>query len=99
MTAVDGGIEVSGWAIDPDTSAPIAVHVYVDGVWNSSLTRRGGPPRRRGHAYSQSGPLHGFDATLSLPPGPHEVCAYAINTGLGRRPTRASAARPPAELG
>jgi GH25 family lysozyme M1 (1,4-beta-N-acetylmuramidase) len=82
VVAVAGGVEVSGWAIDPNTDAPIAVHLYVDGVWNSSVTAGVDRPDV-GAAYFQSGPLHGFDETLALPPGPHEVCAYAINTGLG----------------
>jgi GH25 family lysozyme M1 (1,4-beta-N-acetylmuramidase) len=82
VMAVDGGIEVSGWAIDPNTSVPIDVHLYVDGAWNSSITAGVDRPDV-GAAYAQSGPLHGFDETLLLPPGPHEVCAYAINTGLG----------------
>jgi hypothetical protein len=34
LDAVQGGtgsVVVAGWAIDPDTASPIAVHVYVDG--------------------------------------------------------------------
>ncbi len=56
--------------------------MYVDGVWNASSTAGSDRPDV-GAAFALSGPLHGFDDTLSLPPGPHEVCAYAINTGLG----------------
>ena len=80
--AATDGIEVSGWAIDPDTTAPIAVNFYVDGVWNESVTAGVDRPDV-GHAYAASGALHGFDQTLSVAPGHHDVCAYAINTGLG----------------
>jgi len=85
--AVAGGVEVSGWAIDPDTAAPIAVHVYVDGVWNRALTAGTDRPDV-GAAFPQSGSLHGFDQVLSLDPGPHTVCLYAINTGLGASNTK-----------
>jgi hypothetical protein len=29
------------------------------------------------------GPAHGFDTTLDVAPGPHTVCAYAVNVGAG----------------
>ena len=35
LEAVTGGvgqIDVAGWALDPDTTASIPVHVYVDGA-------------------------------------------------------------------
>jgi GH25 family lysozyme M1 (1,4-beta-N-acetylmuramidase) len=81
-TAVAGGIEVGGWAIDPNTSSPIDVHLYVDGVYNTSIVAGVDRPDV-GAAYTQSGSDHGFDDTISLPAGSHTVCAYAINTGLG----------------
>ena len=34
-------VVVAGWAIDPDTTAPIAVAVYVDGVNTSVVTADG----------------------------------------------------------
>ena len=36
VQGVAGGVEVSGWAIDPDTTASIAVHLYVDG-WSGGF--------------------------------------------------------------
>jgi GH25 family lysozyme M1 (1,4-beta-N-acetylmuramidase) len=87
VTAVDGGLRVVGWAIDPNTTAPIDVHLYVDGVWNSSITAGVDRPDV-GTAFALSGPMHGIDDTLALPRGPHTVCAYAINTGLGASNTR-----------
>ncbi len=76
-----GGVAVAGWAIDPDTAGPIAVHVYVDGS-GSALTAsatRGDV----GAAYPGYGSGHGFAATLRAAPGRHTVCAYGINTGTG----------------
>ena len=70
-----------GWAQDADApDAAIDVHVYVDGKL------AGGTPANRsrtdvGAAYPASGPFHGFDATFDAAPGPHTVCAYAINDG------------------
>lgn len=75
-------VDLSGWALDPDTTDPIAVHVYVDGRWGRALTA---DVARNdvAAAYPDSGPLHGFSASLPLAPGRHEVCAYAINVARG----------------
>ena len=32
VVATASGFQVSGWAIDPDTTSPITVHIYVDAV-------------------------------------------------------------------
>ena len=80
--AVPDGISVAGWAIDPDTTSPINVNLYVDGAYDSSVAAGVDRPDV-GAAFTQSGSNHGFTGTLSLPPGTHTVCAYAINTGLG----------------
>jgi hypothetical protein len=75
------GIRVQGWAIDPDTTAPIAVHLYVDGAGqavSASVARTD-----VGKAYPLYGANHGFDRTIPAGPGKHTVCVYGINTGLG----------------
>lgn len=79
-----GGIRLAGWAIDPDTSGPIAVHLYVDGrLVGATAASRNRPDV--GRAYPAWGSLHGFAATIGLPTTgrPRQVCAYAINTGAG----------------
>ena len=61
LASVNGAINLAGWALDPDTTDPIDVHVYVDGVLaggtpaNRSRTDVGAvfpwlrrPPRLRG---------------------------------------------------
>ncbi|WP_426623244.1 hypothetical protein ACPPVW_11430 [Leifsonia sp. McL0607] len=81
VQAVAGGIRTTGWAIDPDTVAPIAVHVYVDaaGAPYQADTQR----TDVGAVYPVYGPSHGFDQTIATTPGTHSVCVYAINTGPG----------------
>ncbi|HUP74419.1 MAG TPA: S8 family serine peptidase [Acidimicrobiales bacterium] len=73
-----GALVVEGWAIDPDVSTPIGVHVYVDGVLMSGITA----DRIRddvGRAYPDYGAAHGFGATLAVAGGPHIVCVYGID--------------------
>ena len=82
-----GSVSVAGWTIDPDTAAPITVHVYVDGqgfvMGPASLARAD-----VGAAYPTYGPNHGFNAQINgITPGPHTVCAYGINTGAGQNKT------------
>src|SRR5207247_1209919 len=33
-----GTIKVNGWAIEPDTTAPISVQIFVDGVYNQTVS-------------------------------------------------------------
>jgi uncharacterized protein YkwD len=79
-----GGIRVEGWAIDPDVADAAAVHVYIDGGGTnlgSAATAR--PDVGAAFASAGYGSNHGFDAVVSVGPGVHQVCAYAINVGLG----------------
>jgi hypothetical protein len=79
-----GGIRVTGWAIDPETSSPIQVHVYVDnGGTNLGLASQSRPDVGSYFAYAGYGASHGFDADIGVGPGGHWVCAYAINSGYG----------------
>jgi hypothetical protein len=78
----DGGtITASGWALDPDTTASIPVHVYVDGVGMSVTADRARPDVAA--AFPAYGPARGWAAAKAVGPGSHEVCAYAINVGVG----------------
>lgn len=83
VSANSEGIRVRGWAIDPDTVEPIAVHVYVDGRGYSLRADANRPDV--GAAHGSYGPRHGFEASFALPGGQHTVCVYAINT-LGDNP-------------
>ena len=78
---VPGGVTVAGWAIDPDTTAPIQVHVYVDRT-GAALTANGDRPDVAA-AFPGYGSAHGFNTTIPAAAGPHQVCAYGINVGTG----------------
>jgi hypothetical protein len=76
---VGGQVVVSGWARDPDTDAPIAVHVYVDGAgqaWSANLAR-------------PDVGAHGFAGTIAVGPGSHTVCVYGIDATGGLNSTLA----------
>jgi hypothetical protein len=77
-TTRPGGVEVTGWAIDPDTSASIAVQFTVDGV--TSIQAQAATYRADvAQAFPADGGTHGFDAVVPLRPGTHQVCAFALN--------------------
>jgi hypothetical protein len=75
-----GGVRVAGWSIDPDTTGPVQVHVFVNGVWTAAVTANTSRADV-GAAHPGYGDLHGFDATIPLKAGAHTICVYAINVG------------------
>jgi hypothetical protein len=81
LTGTTSAIQVRGWAIDGDTTAPINVDVYVDGVGRRVAANAGRSDIAR--AYPAYGAAHGFSTSITAPAGPHQVCVYAINTGAG----------------
>ena len=81
VAVVAGKISVAGWALDPDTAVPIAVHVYVDSVGVAYTANRDRPDV--GAAYAGYGLAHGFEETLAASAGSHRVCVYGINTSVG----------------
>jgi len=82
-SAVNAGdtVRVAGWAIDPDTGAPIAVHVYVDGVATAITANASRPDLAP--IFPGYGAAHGFTTSIDVAPGPHSVCVYAIDVGPG----------------
>ena len=81
VTATVGSVSVSGWALDPDTSASMRVHVYVG---SSGVNLAADSPRDDvAAAHPGYGPNHGFGASIAASPGANTVCAYAINEGPG----------------
>jgi len=85
IDAVAGGpskVTARGWAIDPDTSSPILVQMYVDGRANA-VNRANLPRPDVGSSYPAAGPDHGYNLTMAATPGRHTVCLYAINAGPG----------------
>ena len=77
-----GGLRVQGWAVDPDRAGPIDVHVYVDGRI-AAVTRADRNRPDIAAAFPSYGPTHGYDVTIAVPRGTHQVCAYAINQAAG----------------
>jgi hypothetical protein len=76
VTAAAGRVTVSGWAVDPDDEeAPVTVHVYVDGS-GAAITSADQT------AADVEGP-HAYRTELTMAPGQHRVCTYAINMGVG----------------
>ena len=73
-------LTVTGWTLDPDTTASNQVHVYVDGVGTSLIADL---PRADVSAAYGRGELHGFSYTAQAEPGRHDVCVYGINTVNG----------------
>ncbi|PZA23173.1 reprolysin-like metallopeptidase, partial [Modestobacter versicolor] len=84
LSASGPALTVRGWAVDPDDlTAPVAVHVYVDGR-GTAATADGDRPDVAA-VLPGAGPAHGFSATVQVSPGPHVVCTYAIDRDLGSR--------------
>jgi hypothetical protein len=81
VKSTSGGIQASGWAIDPDTKAPITVHLYVNGKAVRAVTAD--ISRRDLIPLFGYGGAHGFSTTLPGSATRHTVCAYGINRGPG----------------
>ena len=81
VSAGPGSVTVAGWAIDPDTTAPIPVHVYVGGAGTALTADQGRPDVSA--VFPPYGEAHGYSAVLGAPAGPVTACAYAINVGAG----------------
>jgi hypothetical protein len=78
VSRTGSGIQAYGWAIDPDTRAPIPVHVYVGPtgyVLNADVDRPD-----VGNAFPVYGSAHGYSQLLPDPGGRVTVCAYGINS-------------------
>ena len=76
-----GKVRVAGWAIDPDTAAPIPVHVYVGPVGHALVADKARTDV--GALYPGYGSAHGLVGEVPDPGGPISVCAYAINSAGG----------------
>jgi len=86
-------VRVRGWAIDPDTTSSITVHIYIDGAYAGATTANMSRPDI-GAAYPGYGNNHGYEAQYAIGSGAHEVCAYAINTGSGSVNTQLPSCKP-----
>jgi hypothetical protein len=86
VTASPGTFTVSGWTLDPDTTASTPVHVYVDNSGTAFTANASRPDVAA--AFPGYGDLHGYSVTVPATPGVHNVCAYGIDiagTGANRQ--------------
>jgi hypothetical protein len=76
-----GKVDVTGWALDLESTEPIDVLLVVGGRWHLVTANR----RRNDIAatYPGYGSKHGIAASVSAPGGPTSVCSYGINVGGG----------------
>ena len=79
-----GSIRVTGWALDPDTTASIRVHVYVDGKFVRQVVAS--TTRTDVAAAHGKGAAHGYDVTVPAADGQHQVCVYALDATGGANP-------------
>lgn len=76
-----GLVRLTGWAIDPKTTASTQVHIYINGKGVAIIADRNRPDV---DAVFGFGAAHGFDYLgPQVGTGPQNVCAYAINTAPG----------------
>ena len=71
---------MSGWALDPDTTQSVAVHIYVGSAGAAYVADK---PRGDVAAAYGLGDRHGFSEFIPMASGTHTVCVYPINTGPG----------------
>jgi hypothetical protein len=83
VTRGAGTARITGWAIDPDVTGPVQVHVYVNGGW-AGATTADALRSDVGAVYPGYGDRHGIDVTVGVPAGPADVCVYAIDVVSGR---------------
>ena len=74
---IAGAIRVAGWALDPDTPAPIPVEVTIDDRRVARVLAEGRRPDVAA-MFPNSGDRHGFDTTIAAQPGAR-ICVVAIN--------------------
>ena len=74
ITGTRTGLAVTGWATDPDTSAPVTVRLTVDGGRPVAVLANGSATGHTGHAFTYA---------ASTRSGAHTVCATALNLAYG----------------
>jgi len=79
-------VRVAGWAWDPDTAAPVEIHVYAGSNHIATTNAdRSRPDVAAGVPGAGEG--RGFDLEIPIAAGRHRVCAYAINVPTSVNPS------------
>ena len=81
ITTTSSSITGSGWALDPDTNAPVSIEVTVDGGPKQTFTADASRPDI--DAVFHRGANHGFTFTVPATTGQHTVCIAALNANAG----------------
>ncbi|HEX3680618.1 MAG TPA: hypothetical protein VHU90_12930, partial [Galbitalea sp.] len=76
------GFLVSGFAIDPDTTNPVLMNIYLDGRMVSGFVAAN-PESDLATLYPGFGANHAYATWIPASIGAHNLCAYAINVGPG----------------
>lgn len=82
VTAVNGGIRVSGWAADPSLGTE-AGYVKVTIGSQQAMMLAAGTYEGLSERHPSLGDRHGFDFVVALPPGSHDICVIAVDDGDG----------------
>ena len=94
VRSVPGGIRVRGWALDPDTTAPLQIRLIVDGSLRQTTTAAAPRPDVAA-AYPGYGAMHGFDVLLGGTGRHTTVCALAVNVSPGTAESNLGCGREP----
>jgi hypothetical protein len=81
INSTPGTINVAGWAVDPNSATPLAVHVYVNNTGTALVANAVRNDVARQNPWY--GNDVGFAASIPAAIGNHNVCAYGINVGAG----------------
>ena len=82
ITSTPGQVTITGWTFDPDSTDPIEVHVYLNGVGTPFVANLSRPDVNS--AFAGSGPNHGYSVTVPVTTtGLQTACTFGINVGPG----------------
>jgi murein DD-endopeptidase MepM/ murein hydrolase activator NlpD len=84
LDAASGGtgeFTLRGWAMDPNTTNPVTIHVYSNGKHIATKVAR--RVRSDLDKAFHRGSAFGYDETVPALSGQHQVCVYGINQGKG----------------
>ncbi|MDQ2837827.1 MAG: fibronectin type III domain-containing protein [Actinomycetota bacterium] len=76
------GLQVSGWALDLNSTSSVTVNFSVDGKRTASMVAAANRSDIAAR-YPSVGAMHGYVALLNVPAGSHSVCVDAVNLGPG----------------
>jgi cell wall-associated NlpC family hydrolase len=94
VTAVAGGLRMTGWAADPDARTKnVRVSAFLDGVKTLGSTVTSLPSAAVTKKY-KTGRTPQYNFTVPVPAGKHVVCVVTTNTGPGLRTVNGCVATP-----